>query len=142
MIELAEAEFLKRAAPIVELDDLPMPDHREAGCKRVLRVVCLTFFLAAWLESAAGFYYWGVAFQSGAHAPTATQTMELRNHGDVIYISAEEKAWLDLLETGRFVGMPLAIGLMFVMHFIVGVKLWPNAPGLQELLDKRTKHPD
>jgi hypothetical protein len=142
IIELAEAEFLKRAAPLAEPDDAPMPTHREAGWKRVLRVVCLVFFLAVWLESAASSYYWGITFQGGAHAPTATQTVALRNHGDVIYISAEEKEWLDLLETGRFVGIPLAIGLVVVMQVVAGVKFWPNAPTRQGLPDRHTKDSD
>jgi len=98
----------------------------------LIRIVCTVVFVAAWLDFAAFFYLSGQLLQHGSPTLTGTQTAPLRDHGTIVYVTPEDKAWLDLLELGQ-AGIPIAIGLALFAQFVLGVKIIANVPTLAEL---------
>jgi len=99
----------------------------EANWKRVLRIVFAAFFWAVWLEGAGFFYYFEVTYGSGSPHPTVTQTAELSNHGEFVYITPAQKSRIQLLEVAMIMGIPSAMVTALVLHFVLGVKIWRRA---------------
>jgi len=110
----------------------PKTESLEPRRHRIARGIFSCLFLLVWLEGVAFFYHHGKVFSSGSPAPTATQTDPISDHRNTVYITHAEKVQLDLLETMIFTGVPAILVGGFVLHFLVGVKLFPNTPTLAE----------
>jgi hypothetical protein len=105
---------------------------------RVVRVTYGLLFFLVWLEFVAFFYYSGATFRDGSPIPTATQTDAVTEHGKTVYITHDQKILCDKLELFAFVGIPSVIVGGPLLHFLVGVKLYPNAPTLREFLARKS----
>jgi hypothetical protein len=91
------------------------------------------------IEFLAFFYLFGVYFRSGSPKPTSAQTEQLINHGWVVYITPVQKHLLDRLETWSFTCIPTIIVAAAFLHLVVGIKLFPNAPTLREIRNRKNK---
>lgn len=108
------------------------PEPLEPRWHRVARGIYTCLFLMLWLAGVSFFYYSGKTFRSGSPSPTSTQTEPMSDHGNVVYVTRAQKARLDRLETMMFTGIPTILVSGFALHFLVGVKLFPNTPTLAE----------
>jgi hypothetical protein len=129
-----------RLVAFAEADYFTPPTIRrsvELPWKKGARLVYSILFLAVWLDGVASFYYFGTTFRDGSAMPTPAQTEPLRNHGEVVYVTASQKRLVDTLQTGMAIGIPSALLLGVILHFIVGIKLIPNAPTLDEWRRRR-----
>ena len=128
LVAFAEADYF--TPPVVRRSvELPW--------KKVVRLVYGIFFLVVWLDGVASFYYFGTTFRDGSAVPTPAQTEPLWNHGKVVYVTPPQKRLVDTLQTGMAVGIPSALLLGAILHFIVGIKLIPNTPTLEEWRHRR-----
>ena len=101
---------------------------------RIVRATFSIAFLIVWLEFAVFFYYSGKAFRDGSSVPTPAKSEAVTEHGKTDYIARDQKILWDRLESFAFTGIPSVIVSSFLLHFLVGVKLFPNTPTLRELL--------
>ncbi|MGH9199760.1 MAG: hypothetical protein ACRD2A_00805 [Vicinamibacterales bacterium] len=123
LVSAAEADYFTPPAP---------RPSAEPPWKKGLRLLYFILFLAVWLEGVASFYYFGIAFRGGAVRPNALQAEPLSDHGKVVYITSSQKRLVETLLTGMAIGIPSAMLLGVILHFIVGVRLFPNARTLEE----------
>jgi hypothetical protein len=49
-----------------------------------------------------------------------------------VYVTHKQKVICDELELFAFIGIPSVLAGGLVLHFLLGVKLFPNAPTLRE----------
>ena len=115
----------------------PIEPTEPQWCRIVRATYHLLFFLV-WLGFLAFFYYSGAAFRDGSPVPTPAQTEAVTEHGKTVYVPHAQKILCDRLEWSAFVGIPLMLVGGFVLHFLVGVKLFSNTTTLRELLAKRS----
>ncbi len=99
----------------------------EAIIAGILRLAYCIFFLIVWLDAVASFYHFGSAFRNGALTPNALQSEPLSNHGDVVYITSAEKKMIEILQTGMAIGIPSVLFVGAILHFILGIPLFPDA---------------
>jgi hypothetical protein len=107
--------------------------------KRTTRAIYSALFVLVWIESVASFYYFGKAFRDGSPQPTPAQTELLSDHGQVMYIPHSQKILIDFLQVGMSIGIPFILALGFILHFFVGVKLFPNTPTFEEWKKQKLK---
>jgi hypothetical protein len=110
----------------------PKTEPSEPRWHRVARGIFGCLFLLVWLEGVAFFYYHGKVFSGGSPTPTATQTDPISDHGNAVYVTHNQKVQLDRMETMMFTSIPAILVSGFLLHFLVGVKLFPNTPTLAE----------
>lgn len=110
----------------------PKTGPSEPRWHRVARGIFSCLFMLVWLEGVASFYYHGKVFSGGSPTPTATQTDPISDHGNTVYVTHAQKLQLDRMEVMMFTGIPAILLSGFVLHFLVGVKLFPNTPTLAE----------
>jgi len=141
VVGFSKAEFLKdcqqpeTSASSTTTPSIVAPtgaDAAELPWKRVVRAALMIFFFLVWLDGVASFYFFGVAFRDGSPAPTATKTEPLVDHGQIVFVASSQKALVDSLQTVMSIGIPMVFVLGFIVHFLLGVKLVPNAPTLSE----------
>jgi hypothetical protein len=144
VVQMSKADFLKECEPVGLADFRPQPVveapptvRPDPTWKRTIRAIYSICFLLVWVDGVASFYYFGVAFRDGSPRPTATQTEPLNNHGEVRYIPPSQKRLIDSLQTAAFIGIPSVIATGFFTHFLLGVKLFPNTPTLEEWRKQR-----
>ena len=144
----AEAEFISNCMIIDqygrELEPKREPsstEPREDSWKRVTKTVYSVVFVLVWVCGVASFYLLGTAFKSGSPEPTATQTEPLENHGKTVYVTPTEKERVHLVQLFSWVGFPVVILGGAGLHFVAGVKLFPNAPTLAEYLNRGKNTP-
>lgn len=145
----SQAEFLSQCLELDlygrEVPRLPdtaaSPVPREAPWKKVARGLFSLLFLAIWLTGIGFFYYFGKTFNSGSPEPTIEKTAPLTDHGKTVYVRPADKRRIELLETTMMVGVPTCLLLMGFLHFVAGVKLFPNTPTLAEWLANRRGPP-
>jgi hypothetical protein len=144
VIQFSKADFLKECEavgipvppkPVVDIIATPI----DSLWKRVARGVYATSFFLVWLDFVASFYYFGVSFRDGSPRPTPTRTEPLSDHGQVVFIPHSQKALLDLLQGIAAIGIPSVIGAGLILHFFIGVRLFPNMPTFQEWKKQRLK---
>jgi hypothetical protein len=70
---------------------------------------------------------------------TATQSEPLTDHGNTVFISHAEKQRIDHFQLASWVGVPLVLVGGVILHFVVGVKLFPNAPTFSEYFSEKTR---
>ncbi len=146
IVQLSKSDFLKQCEAVDSADF-----HAKASAetipvvptdplwKRVTRGVFYILFVLAWLEFVAFFYFSGVAFRNGSPKPAPTQTDPLSDHGQIVYIQHSQKARIDFLENVASIGMPSVMACGFILHFLLGVSLFPGMPTLQERRKQKQK---
>jgi hypothetical protein len=140
----SEAEFLANCRAIDqygrEIDrasELPEPRNVEPDWKKVARGVFNAAFVLVWIAGVASFLAFGNSYKNGSETPTATQTEPLTDHGRTVYITRSEKWRIHHLQRAEWLGIPLIFVTGATLHFLVGVKLVPNVPTLQEYLARK-----
>jgi|HubBroStandDraft_2_1064218.scaffolds.fasta_scaffold98583_2 hypothetical protein len=113
------------------------PQLAEPNWKRVTKAIYTTAFVFLWVCGVASFYFFGTAFKNGSPEPTATQTEPLEDHGKTVYVTQTDRQRIHALQLVSEVGFPLVLVSGAILHFLVGVKLFPNAPTLSEYLNRR-----
>lgn len=133
LVRSSESEMLadSRTHP-AEQTSTVATEPLEPRWRRVVRGIYSCLFLLVWIEGVYFFQYSGKTFQSGSPTPTATQTDPISDHGNTVYITHAQKVQLDRMETMMFTGIPAILVSGFVLHFLVGIKLFPNTPTLAE----------
>jgi hypothetical protein len=96
-------------------------------------------FLLVWTASVASFFFFGSAFRRGSAMQTATRTEPLTSHRKTVYVTRAEKQQIDYTQLGSRIGIPFVLVGAVVLHFVVGVKLFPNAPTLSEYRAERSR---
>jgi hypothetical protein len=109
----------------------------EPGWQRFTKATYAIVFIFLWVCGVASFYFFGTAFKNGSPEPTATQTEPLENHGKTVYVTPAEKQREHALQLVSWVGIPLVLVSGAILHFGVGVRLFPNTPTLSEYLNRR-----
>jgi hypothetical protein len=104
--------------------------------KRVTKTTYTVVFMLLWICGVASFYFFGAAFKGGSPEPTATQTEPLEDHGKTVYVTPTEKQRVHALQLVSWVGVPVVLISGAILHFVMGVKLFPNAPTLSEYLNR------
>jgi hypothetical protein len=145
----AEAEFTSNCMIIDqygrELEpkrEPPSPvESQEANWKRVAKTVYSVVFVLLWVCGVASFYLFGTAFTSGSPVPTTTQSEPLENHGKTVYVTPTAKQRVHVLQLVSWIGFPVLILGGAGLHFLTGVKLFPNTPTLAEYLNRAKNTP-
>jgi hypothetical protein len=112
-----------------------------ANWKRVTKAVYSVAFMLVWVCGVASFYFFGTAFKNGSPEPTITQTESLEDHGKTLYVTPTEKQRVHVLQVVSWVGLPIVLLGGIAIHFIAGVKLFPNTPTLAEYLNRGKNTP-
>ena len=117
----------------------PPAQLSEPSWKRFTKVTYTTVFMLVWVCGVGSFYFFGTAFKNGSPEPTATQTEPIEDHGKTVYVTPADKRRIHALQLVSWVGVPTVFITGGVLHFLVGVKLFPNTPTLSEYLNRGTK---
>ena len=144
VVHLSEAEFASNCMIIDQYGrELPLAREpspaqpSEPNWKRFMKVAYTVVFMLMWVCGVASFYFFGTAFKNGSPEPTATQTEPLEDHGKTVYVTPAEKQRVHALQLVAGVGFPVVFIGGAILHFVVGVKLFPNTPTLSEYLNRR-----
>ena len=145
IVQLSQAEFIKECKATTGANSQNGPNAAvplgpiDPLWKRVVRGAYYSVFFAVWLSAVSSFYFFGVGVRDGSPAPTVTKTETLQNHGRVVYVSKQDKALIDSLQSAMQVGIPsVLLGGLF-LNFVVGVKIFSNVPTLKEWRKNRMK---
>jgi len=146
IVQASKSDFLKQCEAAVSADsDLghctPMVPSvpTDPLWKRVTRALFYILGFLVWLDAMASFYCFDVAFRKGSAKPTPTKTEPLNSHGLIVYIQHAQKAQIDFLQNVMSIGIPCVIACGFILHFLLGVRLFPNTPTLKEWRQQRQK---
>jgi hypothetical protein len=139
----SESEFTSKCMIIErygrELQPVPEPSPAqlpEPNWKRFTKATYTVVFMLLWVCGVASFYFFGIAFKNGSPEPTASQTEPLEDHGKTVYVTPTEKQRVHALQLASWVGFPIVLIAGAILHFLVGVKLFPNTPTLSEHLNR------
>jgi hypothetical protein len=105
--------------------------------KTVTRRVLIGLGIILFLSLFATFLAQDNIFQSGSRIATAAQPVKLTNKSKTVFISGSDKVVYDRL-TLVFFAIPSYAGLLLIIHFFVGVKVFDNLPTLAELKARRS----
>jgi hypothetical protein len=146
IVYASEVDFLLNCRIIDEYgreiertSETPEPGEREPRWKKITRGIYSGAFLLMWTLSVASFFFFGKAFRHGSPMPTATQSEPLTDSGKTVFVTRLEKQRIEDLQWGSWVGIPIVLVGGIILHFLVGVKLFPNAPTLSEYLAEKTR---
>jgi hypothetical protein len=115
------------------------PSLTEAHWKKVVRTSFSLYFFAVWIAGVSSFWKFNTAFRDGTQEPTPERTETLTDHGKTVYITPEEKRIVSLLQYSMTIGIPSALLFGALIHFVVGVKLFPHTPTLAEWKEKSSQ---
>jgi hypothetical protein len=139
LVQTSEAAFLAEChEPGNQTEPATPAEPTDRQWHRITRAAYGAAFFAVWLGFLAFFYYSGVAFRDGSPAPTPTKTEPMTQHGKTVYITPAQKGLCNRLELFAMFGIPSVIVAGPFLHFIVGVKLYPNTPTLREYLANKS----
>lgn len=116
------------------------PSH-EPSWKKGVRVAFTVYFMVTWIAGVSFFWQFNTAFRDGTPESTPERTETLTDHGKTVYITPKEKRIISLLQYSMILGIPSALVLGALIHFVVGVKLFPNTPTLVGRM-RKTSQPD
>jgi hypothetical protein len=143
VVDTSEADFLlncriiDRYGHMIErTSEPPRPIDSEPHWKKVIRGIYTVIFVVAWTFGVASFFFFGNAFGRGSPVPTATQTEPLADHGKTVFVTPRDKRRIDWFQLASGAGVPVVL-VGVILHFVVGVKLFPNAPTLSEYLARK-----
>lgn len=133
LVRSSELQMLADSrAKTAEQPSTAVTEPLEPRWHRVVRGIYSCLFLLVWIQGVYFFNYSGKTFKSGSRTSTAIQTDPISDHGNTVYITHAQKVQLDRMETMMFAGIPTILVGGFALHFLVGVKLFPNTPTLRE----------
>lgn len=149
VVYATEAEFGSNCMIIDQYGrelDPPPPQSSQAephyaNWKRVAKGIYQVTFILVWVCGVASFYFFGTAFKSGSLEPTAAQNEPLEDHGKIVYVTPPEKRRVHTLQLVSWLGIPAVLLSGAALHFLLGVKLFPNAPTLAEYLERAKNKP-
>ena len=142
LVHPSEAAFLADCQePTNQIEQTTQIEPSDPPWHKILRAAFRVVFFAVWLEFLVFFYYSGTVFRDGSPAPTPAKSEAVTEHGKTVYISRDQKILWERLESFAFTGIPSVIVGSFLLHFLVGVKLFPNAPTLPEFLARDRSGP-
>jgi hypothetical protein len=140
LVQPSEAAFMADChEPSSQIEQATQTEPTDPRWHRVVRGTYSLLFLLVWLGFVAFFYYSGAAFRDGSPVPTPMQTEAVTEHGKTVFITHDQKTLSDRLELFAFVGIPSVIVGGLLLHFLVGVKLYPNVPTLREFLARKSR---
>jgi|GEM_PF-1636163 len=146
VVNTSEADFLlncwiidQYGREIERASDLPQPTDSEPDWMRMVRGIYTVMFMLVWTFGVTSFFFFGNAFRHGSPMPTATQAEPLTDHDKTVFVTRTEKRRIDYFQLASEIGVPLVVVGGVILHFLVGVKLFPNAPTLSEYLAERTR---
>jgi hypothetical protein len=94
--------------------------------KRVVRAAHALMFILVWLDGAAWFYFSDKSIREGFRSPNGLHVEPTKEHGQIFYITADQKHLNDLLEMAFSIGVPLVVTTALALHYLVGVRLFPT----------------
>jgi hypothetical protein len=125
---MAEVDFLADCNPSLSVADTAAEVLKEPRWRMWARGSYSVAFMAIWLEALAFFYFHGLAVRGGAPSPTRTMTEAITEHGSTIYVTVADWNRDHLLMTLMMVGIPIMLILGAFLQFVLGVRLYDNAP--------------
>lgn len=138
LVRASEAEF---QADCLEIRDTDAPNTLSIAIdpvwKRAVRALYYITFMAVWFGGMTFFYFNGVATHSGSPVATSTHTELIVEHGSSIFVTRDEKLRVRRWETMMTIGIPSILASGFIIHFLLGIKLFSNAPTLAEWRARR-----
>ena len=99
---------------------------REPRWHRVARALFAVMFILVWLEAVGCFVYFMILAREGSPVATCELGAGIVNHGHVFYVAASEKKFYELLLTMMKIGIPSIMLTGFLLHYLVGVKIFAN----------------
>jgi hypothetical protein len=139
VIQTSEAAFLEDCREPGNQIKLAAPAESTGPLwHKISRAAFSILFVSVWLGFITFFYYSGVAFRDGSPVPTVTQSEPITDHGTTVYVTHKQKMLCDELQLFAFAGIPSVLAVGFLLHFLIGVKLIPNAPTLREFAAKKS----
>jgi hypothetical protein len=142
LVHMSRSDFLKECSspggPEVSISTIG-DAAVDPSWKRKIRGAYSVLFLLVWLDGVASFYYFGQAFRNGSTISTPPQTAPITDHGQTVFVAAGQKALVDSLQTIMFIGIPSILVVGLLLHFVIGVKLFPNIPTLEEWREQKKK---
>ena len=120
-------------------NDIEINKTKEPNLNKIVRISYSIFFMAVWIASVGFSWTYSRAFSSGYDNPSGNKIERITEHGETKYISSKEKKTIDILQKCMFTGIPMALLGGFFIHFIVGIKLFPNTSTLKEKFSRRNE---
>jgi len=112
------------------------PGPSEPFWKRTVQGVFSICFLAVGVSGVGAFWVHTHAHRNGTIEPAGDHIVPVILSGETRYITQEEDDLETLLRTIMMIGIPAVMVSAAVIHFIVGVKLFPHMPTLAKLRGK------
>jgi hypothetical protein len=122
VVTTTEAAFLEQCGP-ERRPPRPPANANDPTWKRTVRGIYQAIFLGVWLWGLAFFYVNGKVFDGGTLDPKGDRTVIMEEHGIVHYVTHEQKRLRDGLERGIMFGVPGAMALGLLVHFVLKVSL-------------------
>jgi hypothetical protein len=122
-VRIAQADFEMDCLPPSALATVVAP---APAAPKVTRAAFVAVFMLVWLDGLASFYFQAKSIREGSRFPNGTYTEPVSQHGQVVYITSDQKRLNDLLQATSAVGIPIIIATAFALHFLVGVRLFPT----------------
>jgi hypothetical protein len=122
-----ESDFLPSAADVGEpssSEQAIAPAPRD--WRFWLRTGFVVFVVAVWLDGTAFHYISGRTYRDGSPSPTVTKTERLDRDGRVVYVTPSEKVLFDRLKAGVTFGIPAALLLGLLLHYVLKVDIHPR----------------
>jgi hypothetical protein len=105
--------------------------------KGTVRAVYGVIYQLIWLDAVALLYFLGAALRKGSSKPTSTQTDLLIMSGK--YVQHSQKVLINSLLAVYLIGLPSIFVIGLILHFFVGVRLFPNMTTLIEWRKRRQR---
>jgi hypothetical protein len=136
VVYFAEEDFLADCKDPA-LDHPTSARPKDARWKRTIRAIYGIASLLIWLNLVGSFYVFGTSFRNGSSVATASASAPIQDHGRIVYVSEDRKQLIDLMQRGMMIGIPLILATGFALHFLIGVRLFPNTPTRDDILARR-----
>lgn len=123
LVNQSKEEFLAQCVETAD-EEVTVSTPPEPAWRRILRGAYSVAFLVIWLAGVASFYFFGVGMRDGAPMPTATETEPLTDHGHTVFVTAQAKQLIDLLQTAMFAGIPAIMVAGAILHFVLKIPVF------------------
>ncbi len=91
---------------------------------RTVRILYTVAFFLVWLEGVGCFLYFRSLANAGSPVATPELAAGIVSHGHTFYVAASQKRIYDLLLTTMGAGIPAIMLSGFVLHYVVGVRIF------------------
>jgi hypothetical protein len=124
LVRASQVDFLADCGHAGALAEIDAARSTLSRWKTIVATVYGIAFFAIWLDFLAFFYAYGVSVRDGSSVPTGGQTQQIVDHGQVVFIAANQKALVDGLESVAMIGMPVVILFGFVLAFALKIPVF------------------